>query len=303
MPMSSEIGVQRPALLELPGKGVGERGNLRLLESGQCDPERIYERILAGRYNKPFIVDDGSTRRLYFSLRFIQSSMRVDDPIELDFAYTRKMMAFLLFVPDPSHVLMVGLGGGSLAKFCHHYLPRARLTVIELNPDVIALRGEFGIPEDARLRIVQADAADYLPTVEGDTEVLLLDGFDADGIAPMFLCRDFYEAARRRLLPGGLLVANFSGPPEGWYRHFRLLDDAFEGRVHLARVTYNDNHIAFAFADTGFPCNWTALEKRARGLASLIPLDFPDFVDRLRAGADLRRGLRRFRHALSFSEY
>ncbi len=302
MSMNDETTHPRQKLLDLPGQAVGERGALRVLESDRCDPQQIYTRILTERYGKPFIVDDGRTRRLYFSLRYVQSSMRIDDPVVLDFAYTRKMMAFLLFVPDPSQVLMVGLGGGSLAKFCYHYLPRARLTVIEVNPDVIALRGEFSIPKSERLRIVQADAAKYLPTAEGDTDVLLLDGFDANGVAPTFLCRDFYGAAYRRLRLGGLLVANFSGPPEGWYRHFQLLDDAFEGRVHLVRVTFNDNYIAFAFADAGFPLHWARLEKRANTLANLIPLDFPDFVDRLRAGADLRRGMRQFPRARSFSQ-
>ena len=291
--MNHEAGLARGTLLELPGAGVGERGHLRLLESAPCDPQQIYARILSERYGKPFIVDDGRTRRLYFSLRFIQSSMRIDDPVTLDFAYTRKMMAFLLFVPDPREVLMVGLGGGSLAKFCHRHLPETDLTVVEISPDVIALRGEFGVPEDARIKIVQADAAEYLPSAEGDTEVLLLDGFDASGIAPAFLRRGFYEAARRRLRPGGLLVANFCGPPQRWYRHFRLLDDAFDGRVHLGPVTYADNHIAFAFADSGFPLDWARLAKRARVLADRIPLDFPEFVDRLRAGAGLRRELRR----------
>ncbi|MCL5059291.1 MAG: hypothetical protein M1449_01410, partial [Candidatus Thermoplasmatota archaeon] len=46
------------------------------------------------------------------SLDFIQSSMRIDDPFALDIAYTRKMMAFLLFVPKPDHVLMVGQSVG-----------------------------------------------------------------------------------------------------------------------------------------------------------------------------------------------
>ncbi|WP_242470774.1 spermidine synthase [Thiocystis violacea] len=281
---------QRPPLLDLPGSRLGERGRLRVLESEGCDPERLYNRILNGRYRKPFIVDDGQTRRLYFSLRFVQSSMRLDDPFALDFAYTRKMMAFLLFAPDPRRVLLVGLGGGSLAKFCHRYLPRTHLTVVEVSPDVIALRGEFNIPEDARLEIVQADAAKYLPRAEADTDVLLLDGFDDEGIAPSFLSRKFYVAARRRLGPGGLLVANFCGPPERWHRHMRLLDWVFEGRVYIARVRYGDNYVAFAFADEGFPLDWARLEQRAGALAGLVPLDFPELLERLREGGELRSG-------------
>lgn len=212
--------MSRPPLLELPGKVAGEPVKVCVLESPQSDPVRLYEQILDGRYAKPFIIDDGETRQLLFNLDFIQSSMRIDDPFALDIAYTRKMMAFLLFAPNPGHVLLVGLGGGSLAKFCHRHLPRTRLTVVELNPDVIALRQAFGVPDDERLAIVQADAAAYLPEAEGDTDVLLLDGFDARGIAPTFLSRTFYQAARNRLRPGDCLSPTSPGPgntgPDTW---------------------------------------------------------------------------------------
>lgn len=272
-------------LLEISGTLLGEYGRIRLLESAQSDPGEHCAHILSGCYGKPFIIEDDQTRRLHFSLRLIQSSMRICDPSALDFAYTRKMMAFLLFAPNPDHVLMVGLGGGSLAKFCHRHLPHTRLTVVEVNPDVIALRGEFNVPDDDRLAIIEADAADYLPAAEGDTDVLLLDGFDATGIAPAFLNRDFYRAARSRLRPGGMLVANFAGPKEGWGTHFSLLNEVFEGRVHLGRVSGGDNNIAFAFTDDGYPIDWTQLKNQAEELANRVPLDFPALLKRLRKGA------------------
>jgi spermidine synthase len=278
-------------LLELPGKAVsesGERASLRLLEPAECDPDVLCAQIVTGCYGKPFIIEDERTRRLHFSLDLIQSSMRIDDPFALECAYTRKMMAFLLFVPDPGHVLMVGLGGGSLAKFCHRHLPRARLSVVEVNPDVIALRGAFGVPDDKRLAIIQADAAEYLPAAEGDTDVLLLDGFDSRGIAPTFLNRGFYQAARRRLRPGGLLVANFAGPRKYWSRHLALLNEAFEGRVHLGTVPGGDNHIGLAFAESGCPLDWGQLEEQAEALSEQFPLDFSALVHSLREGAELR---------------
>ncbi|HEY0663955.1 MAG TPA: spermidine synthase [Thiobacillaceae bacterium] len=266
---------------------MGERSSLRLIESPQCDLEVISAQIEGGSYGKPFIIEDGRTRRLHFSLDLVQSSMRIDDPFALEFAYTRKMMAFLLFVPDPGDVLMVGLGGGSLAKFCYRHLPRARLTVVELNPDVIALREEFGVPEDPRLAIVQGDAAEYLADAEGDTDVLLLDGFDANGIAPSFLSRGFYRAARRRLRTGGVVVANFAGPRIHWSRHLALLRDAFDGDVHVGTVPGGDNHVALALAEGGSPLDWGRLEARAARLADRFPLNFAALLRSLREGAEL----------------
>ena len=139
--------------------------------------------------------------------------------------------------------------------------------------------------------IIQADAAKYLPTAEGDCDVLLLDGFDAAGIAPTFSNRAFYLAARRRLRPAGILVANFAGPIQCWEKHFALLNQAFEGRVHLGRVSECDNFIAFAFADAGYPLDWARLEERASTFARQYPLDFRAIVGRLRDGAGLRRDL------------
>ena len=272
----------------MPGSVSGEPVKVRVLEPAESDPQAFYQRIMNGNYGRPFIIDDGETRQLLFSLDLIQSAMRIDDPFALEFAYTRKMMAFLLFVPDPGHVLMVGLGGGSLAKFCHRHLPRARLTVVEIDPDVIALRESFGVPDDKRLAIVQADAAEYLPAAEGDTDVLLLDGFDAKGIAPAFLSRGFYRAARRRLRPGGLVVANFAGPRKYWSRHLALLNEAFEGRVQVGTVPGGDNHIVFAFDEAGWFLDREQLEQRAEALAEQFPLDFSAIVHSLREGAELR---------------
>jgi spermidine synthase len=57
---------------------------------------------------------------------------------------------------------MIGLGGGSLVKYCHHHLPGARVSVAEISPEVIALRDRFRIPpDDERLEV---DCARTAPT-------------------------------------------------------------------------------------------------------------------------------------------
>jgi len=146
--------------------------------------------------------------------------------------------------------------------------------VVEVNPDVIALRRASGVPDDKRLAIIQAVAAGYLPAAEGDADVPLLDGFDAQGIAAAFLSRDFYQAARRRLRPGGLLVANFAGPRKYWSSHLVLLNEAFEGRVHLATVPGGDNHIAFACIGTDCSVDWAQLDPTDEYTLGLVPVRF-----------------------------
>jgi spermidine synthase len=58
------------------------------------------------------------------------------------------MMLVLLFNPAPRSILMIGLGGGSLPKYCHRHLPQCDITVVEINPAVISLREAFQVPPE-----------------------------------------------------------------------------------------------------------------------------------------------------------
>ncbi len=118
-----------------------------------------FNEALAASAGRPFAFDHDDLRTLHFDERFIQSAMRISAPRQLLLSYTRAMMAFLLFQPQPRHIVMIGLGGGSLAKYCYARLPEARISVLEIDADVIALRRTFLIPDDdERFRIIHADA-------------------------------------------------------------------------------------------------------------------------------------------------
>jgi len=159
---------------------------------------------------RPFFRDSGSTRTLHFTDKEIQSSMSLLNPDALDLEYTRMMMGFVLFNPQPGRILMVGLGGGSLPKFCHRYLARTEIEVVEIDPDVIALRDAFMVPpDDARLRVIQADAATHLAGLEQHADVIFLDGFGVGGIPAALCSAEFYADCRRALRDDGILVINF----------------------------------------------------------------------------------------------
>ncbi|HVQ62500.1 MAG TPA: hypothetical protein VMS53_10480, partial [Burkholderiales bacterium] len=102
------------------------------------------------------IVEEDGVRVLQIGGRAIQSAMRLNAPDTIELDYVRAMMAFLLFFPEPRDVLMVGLGGGSMARFVHGRMPRTRVTVVEINPGVVTVaRKYFGFPEeDERLEVV-----------------------------------------------------------------------------------------------------------------------------------------------------
>src|SRR5260370_30438842 len=122
---------------------------LSFREPNETQIAGLCKRLVEDRYEKPFLVENRQTRSLCFGIDgAVQSEMWLDDPESLVSAYTRKMMGVLLFRRRPREVLMIGLGGGSLSQFCHRHLPSARMTVIEIDPGVVALRSHFQIPPD-----------------------------------------------------------------------------------------------------------------------------------------------------------
>lgn len=284
-------------MLELPNPFANEGGVIRLLERPGGDTEALVDSVLAKRYPRPFVIEDDGARCLYFTRDFIQSEMRLDDPFELAFAYTRKMMAFLLFLPEPRAILMLGLGGGSLAKWCHRHLPGARVTAVEIDPDVIAFRDQFLVPPDGeRFRVVRGDAAEYVAQCEEKADVVIIDAFDRDGVAPALCTREFYRDVRAMLSRSGVVAANLVGPKAERVAHLEMLRTVFEGNVILLPIADDGNYVAFAFRDPAFEPRWRWMAGEARALKARYGLDFPRLAARLERSRKLGF-LRREMHA------
>ncbi len=271
----------RPAfpIIELPSPFSCENGVVRLLEERGMSQEVLQRKLLQEEYDRPFVFDNGLTRSLYFSLRYVQSSMRTRDPIALEFAYTRKMMSFLLFQRQTQSILMLGLGGGSLAKYCYAKLPQSRIDVVEIDPYVIGFREQFFIPaNDARFRVIHDDAARYIERRTAQYDVIMLDTFDRYGFSASIDSREFYCQARAALSPKGVLVANLAGARSQRVRHLGALREAFADNVLVVQIGDDGNHVAIAFSNAPFEPNWHWVAKKARALGHRHPIDFPRFA-------------------------
>ncbi len=155
----------------------------------------------------PYIVEERENKSLYFGDDAVQSSMRTNDPYFLDLEYTRMMMGFLLFNTQPKRIAMIGLGGGSLAKFCYKYL-LSDIQIAEISQAVVQLRDTFAVPQDSeRFNIVLADGADFIYQ-NRDFDVILVDGYDREGLPEALCTSSFYRNCHRALAPGGVAVFN-----------------------------------------------------------------------------------------------
>lgn len=272
----------------MPSPFTGEPGRVLLLEPPSAARQGLRAQLLDGSYPKPFIIEHGGQRTLYFTLRLMQSVMRLSAPDALELRYAQKMMSFLLFNPTPRRIVLIGLGGGSLLKFCHRHLPDCHFTAVECDPQVIAWREAFELPpEGPRLQILQADGADYLDRATPGIDVLLVDAFDENGIPPRLATGAFLNQAAATLSPRGVLLMNLSGDED---RHGGLIARAlqvFSSRAIVLSVADDGNRVLLAFKDPDFGANWRALHEGARGLKTRFGLDFPAFIQKIESSHKL----------------
>jgi len=237
----------------------------------------------------PMLLRFGDMLSLLFDWSTVQSGMRISDPDHLLFDYTRMMMGFRLFRPEPKTIEMIGLGGGSLAKACYRSLPDCDITVIEIDPEVIALREQFHVPpDDRRFRVISADGVDYVAKARGRPDILLLDGFDSRGLPDSLSASAFYDNCRVRLGSKGLLVANLCDNSTAFAVLQRRIAASFGGQAIAIPAERRGNRIVFASADRAFPPSLETLDSAAQRFTS------PDIVDYSVKARRIKRALERW---------
>jgi len=197
--------------------------------------------------------------------------MRIARPWDLALEYTRVMMACLLMRDEsrfPDNVLLIGLGAGSLAKFLYHHYPFTHLTVVEIEPRVVAVaRESFHLPHDPdRLDIVIGDGAEYLVTTNETYDLILVDGFNEHGHPGDLNTPPFYQACRSRLGDQGLLVVNLIGVSDASKGGFAHIESTFGNRAVTLPRCKSGNTIAFAATGEGIDLSLDELKRRALAL-------------------------------------
>jgi spermidine synthase len=163
--------------------------------------------------------EDGEVRYLHLGSEWVQGSMWLDKPYEIELDYVRRMMAWLLFVEDldevpQMHAMQLGLGAASLTKFCFKKL-ETLTTAVEINPDVVAVcRHWFKLPaNNAKLNVVLGDAAHVLkqPEWRRSVDALQVDLYDHEAAGPVLDSADFYASCRDVLSENGVMTLNLFG--------------------------------------------------------------------------------------------
>lgn len=243
---------------------------------------RTHKKVTA--HGRVEVSERDGVRRMHLGGDTVQSAMRVNAPDALEIAYTRSMMAFLLFQSRPSDISIVGLGGGSTAKWLYRHFPQAQINVVEINPDVPPIaRAYFYLPlDESRLPIHIGDGAAYIARRAQQCDLLLVDGYDEVALAPSLATPEFFKDCRSALKPNGVCVMNLWGSDPKFRHYVDRLTEIFDGLLLCLTAAERGNVIALGFERSPNMPTWEDLKQRARDLETLHGLEFSKFVDDLK---------------------
>ncbi len=233
--------------------------------------------------------EHGKVRYLHLGTPWVQGSMWVKKPYDIELEYVQRMQAWLLW-HDPDqvaglHAMQLGLGAGTLTKHCHQVLGM-RTTAIELNPHVVAAcRTWFCLPEDdERLSVVLGDAAEVVahPHWRGQIDVLHVDLYDHEAAAPVLDDPLFYGHCRRLLTTNGCMAVNLFGRNARFEQSLAHIQEAFgKGHVWAFRPTREGNTVVLALHQLS-PDPMAHWHARAQTLEARWQLPAPSWVRGLR---------------------
>ena len=230
------------------------------------------------------VSEAAGVRYLHFSSDWIQGAMRIARRWNLELEYTREMMVSLMLREDaPRKILMIGLGAASLLKFLYRNLPLAHLTVVEIEPSVVAAaRQFFKLPEDSkRINLVLSDGAHYVMNQDKHYDLILVDGFDENGRAGELDTLPFYQACRSRLSDQGVLAVNLLGRSRGFEASVERMTIAFDDRAFVFPSCESGNAIAFAAASQPITLDFEDLKESALKMKADMGLNLLPTLTRL----------------------
>jgi spermidine synthase len=205
--------------------------------------------------------DYGDVRYLHLGSPWVQGSMLLDKPYDIELEYVQRMMAWLLFTEPAGvakrHAMQLGLGSAALTKFSYKKL-RMKTTAVELNPQVIsACRVWFKLPrDDLRLRVIEADAGLEVrrPEHAATVDALQVDLYDHEAAAPVLDSEGFYRDCRELLTDDGVMTVNLFGRDSSYTSSLEKMCAAFGPEAVWAfKPTREGNTVVLAQRQPGRP--------------------------------------------------
>ncbi len=209
-------------------------GTLKAAEEGSGN-RVIYETDTQSQYARVVERPDGS-RALELNEGQAQHSIfEPDGVLTGDVWDGHLVLPFLARERPPERVAILGNAAGTTARAYEKFFPRTRVDGVEIDPELSAIGRRFFDMNNPRLRIYDEDARPFLRRIDARYDVISVDAYRQPYIPFYLTTSEFFETARRKLAPGGVVIVN-AGHPEGQDQLERVLS-ASMGEVfpHVVR--------------------------------------------------------------------
>jgi len=194
-------------ILCVGGLGTGALSPIQKLKAPVYQEDSPYQQVR--------IRDDDLFRYLVLDRTFHAVMWRAD-PVTLFLPYSQLMVASLALVPEPKRGLILGHGGGSLAKWVAHRWPELELDVVEFDPVVVRMAEEyFSYQPPPQHHVHARDARVFLNSTERTYDFIWVDAFARHMIPFHLTTVEFFAELRAHLSANGVLAVNLASSGEG----------------------------------------------------------------------------------------
>jgi spermidine synthase len=114
---------------------------------------------------------------------------------------------------EPQRVAMLGTAAGTTARAYARYLPDAKIDAVEIDGELLDIgRRYFDLRDRPQLRTITEDARPFLRRSAERYDVIMVDAYRQPYIPFYLTTKEFFELARDRLAPGGVVAINVGHP-------------------------------------------------------------------------------------------
>lgn len=185
---------------------------------------------------------------LSFGTAAAQTAIDTTTPDRLVFGYFPAMLAGLMACPRPARVLCLGLGGGALVRFLLEKLPDVVVDAVEPRPLVTRLAHEFLLlPRSRRLVVHHTSGYDFLQKNPACYDAILVDIFDAQGMAAELFLPEFASLLRQRLRAGGSAALNLWNSDRKKFQAVKKLTQNVFGPIATLSIPARSNVVLLGF--------------------------------------------------------
>ena len=201
------------------------------------------------------VVENNTARSLYFGNSVEQGRLNLDSPMRLPLEYQQVIEAHILThhqTHPVQRILMLGMGGGSLASHLHLLHPDSTIHIVELRQAVIDIAYDyFQLPEVPEIEAIQEDAFIFIKEALSQYDVIIVDVFDESGVPEPFTTSSFQQDLVNNLTPSGLILFNlWANQSENQQKHTQQVIDYWQAQSCTTASTRNIRLNAYPISST-----------------------------------------------------